>query len=142
MAVYLNTINYGLAAKGEGSARVRDKLYSELKKAGYDGLVDINDKYLSGYGTRNPTIIFNGAEKASVVARNKLSDAKIVKDYLLSMGDVQLKQAVKIGAPIAAVSLASDTINSQNYDRTLVKNYRKKNPDSKLTYDEILKKKG
>lgn len=35
------------------------KYFTALANKGYDGLIDINDKYKSGYKSKNPTILFN-----------------------------------------------------------------------------------
>lgn len=30
-----------------------------LKKKGYDGILDLNDKKYSGYGAKNPVVLFD-----------------------------------------------------------------------------------
>ena len=121
------------------------KFYENLKSKGYDAIGDINDKRLSGYNSKAPLIVFNASKvKVSQIekvrrqdinlARHKLSNDEIfqsvLKQSVSSLGAVSLGGTVGYTAKKVSASKRNDRI---------VAEYRKEHPNTKLSYNEILK---
>lgn len=131
-------INMGLVGEDDQSKRIKDNLYKALKSSGYNGIVDINDKKLSGYNTKNPVIIFNGKNNLSIADRRKLLSSEVNKDNAKALGLLYAKEFAKLGGGITAVA-AVNKAQQLSVEREMVKQYRKDHPKSKLSYDEIVK---
>lgn len=63
-----------------------DKFYKSLKKKGYHGLTDMNDKKYSGYNTKNPTIFFDhknleSFNKIKITRESMIKDVDKVDNY-------------------------------------------------------------
>jgi len=100
-----------------------------------------HDREVSGYGSKNPLIIFD-TSKVNVDNVTKLGDEYINKKNNIETGKVIARQLAKsyssYGAAYAAIfgglKLRSNSINNQ-----YVEKYRKDHPDTKLSANEILK---
>lgn len=90
------------------ASRMRAKFYSEAKKRGYGGILDINDAKYSGFDT-TPAIVFArekfGNEKVSELADSKIDSSmkkwrikQIVKGFI---HPVQVAEFAAVGAGIA-----------------------------------------
>lgn len=129
-----------------------DKFYNQLKKAGYDAIMDVNDrrrgligKSDSGYQSANPVIVFNGA-KAFVDSIEKLSVSDMTKDNAVARRDLMARELIStIGSTSAAYAglgtatyAGTKAIQSKSNDK-IVSEYRKAHPNSEKTYREIIR---
>ena len=71
-----------------------DKFYNGLKKKGYDGILDLNDKKYSGYGAKNPVVLFDykNVGQSSV---KKLTEQTVNKEYPQVYNNLLLKAKAK-----------------------------------------------
>lgn len=60
------------------NAEAFKKFESAIKKAGYDGVIDMNDRYNSGYGVKNPVVVFGSS--ANVTAKGRYLTQKAVNE--------------------------------------------------------------
>lgn len=114
-----NNFNVGLVARGHDDRYKKniDKFYSSLKKKGYDGLNDINDKKYSGYKTKNPTIFFDH-KNLKVASKKLLTNDTIEKDYDKTMKilSVQNNAGKVAGFSTAVAGLATYSSHRNNND--------------------------
>ena len=134
-------LNIMLADHSEDQQKVTNKFYSMLKDAGYGAVRDVNDKELSGFGSKNPLIIFD-TSKVNVDNITKLGDEYINKNYNVETDKVIARQLVKSYAPQGAAYAAAFgglKLHSEVKNNRYVDKYRKDHPDTKLSANEILK---
>jgi len=127
------------------STDARKGFAEALKKAGYDAIKDRNDTALSGFGSKTATIILD-TTKLKTKSVNEISEkriqagAKVVQNRLNRQGYTSLA-AITVVPSIAA--LASKSVSRsksvQRQNDEFVKQYRKEHPNSKLTYNEIVR---
>lgn len=92
-----DTFNMGLVGRNGPDASAKkniDKFYNGLKKKGYDGILDLNDKKYSGYGAKNPVVLFDykNVGQSSV---KKLSEQTVNKEYPQVYNNLLLKAKAK-----------------------------------------------
>lgn len=129
--------NQALATPQFQSAEIHKKYYDELKKHGYNAILDINDTRYSGYKkvSKSPTIFF-GDDKWEKISSRKLSDTEITKNAIkFSIGYIAKNQGKSIAKLVGAVA-GVKAIN----DQSSVKQYIKAHPNTKLSRQEILKR--
>lgn len=136
--------NVALVYHDDNSNEVSKRFYDALKKAGYAALRDVNDSKYSGYGTKNPLIIFDSS-KVNVESAKALGKKAVESANRAEMGKLVAKQSAKqmgiqaglygslFGIPIGA-ALASDKTNENKF----VQEYRNNHPESKLSRNDIL----
>lgn len=124
---------------------VNKAFYDKLSSKGYNAIVDINDKYLSGYNTRNPMIAFNAASNVKANSLRALTVDEIRDSYNKYALTNKVKQVAKATAKTAAIAItgkvAVDKINSYRDSKQRIKvleNYKKEHPTTKLSDAEIL----
>jgi len=140
MATY-KALNIMLVNHSEDQQKVTNKFYSMLKDAGYGAVRDVNDKELSGFGSKNPLIIFD-TSKVNVDNVTKLGDEYINKRKNIEMakvlgnalGTFATNQGAMFAAAFGGLKLHSEVKNNR-----YVEKYRKDHPDTKLSANEILK---
>ena len=76
------------------------KFYNKVREAGYDGIVDFNDKRGLGYSAKNPAIIINKGKVAVSEVTNKYFDKQLDidnfnKESLKVQGDKLIKSLPK-----------------------------------------------
>ena len=129
--------NQALATPQFQAAGIHKKYYDEMKKHGYNAILDINDTRYSGYKkmSKSPTIFF-GDDKWEKISSRKLSDTEITKNAIkFSIGYIAKNQGKSItklvgaGAGVKAV-----------YDQSSVKQYIKAHPNTNLSRQEILER--
>ena len=133
--------NAMLGDHSDDQQEVTSKFYSMLKDAGYGAVRDVNDKEFSGFGSKNPLIIFD-TSKVNVNGVTKLGDEYINKKKNIEMGkvisgslaDSFARQGAMFAAAFGGLKLRSKASNTR-----YVEKYRKDNPDTKLSANEILK---
>ena len=86
--------NVALVYHDDNSNEVSKRFYDALKKAGYSALRDVNDSKYSGYGTKNPLIIFD-ASKVNVESAKALGKKAVENANRAEMGKLVAKQSAK-----------------------------------------------
>ena len=124
---------------------VNKAFYDNLTSKGYNAIVDINDKYLSGYRTKNPMIAFNAANNMKVNSLKALPLNEIRDEYYKFESNNAAKDMLKSAAGTAALAVAGTLASrklksySDGKQRTkIVDNYKKEHPNTKLSDEEIL----
>lgn len=124
---------------------LKTKLFGQLKQLGYHGVQDINDKYITGYRTKNPLIIFD-AGNVSVKAVRQLTDPEIAKNISSATRSIYVSAfspyIVSSGAAATTVALGAKTVSSVAKSKSrdkIVAEYRKEHPGTKLSYNEIVR---
>lgn len=133
-----DAFNVGLVNHNPDGQSIANKFYSKLKEKGYDAVQDINDKKYSGYGSKDPLIVFNKKGKLSVSEIKEMTDNQIASNNNKAMGQMVKTAAAKQGGmyvgAITAGYFGKKTINSIKVD-----NYKLDHPNTKLSDAEILK---
>ena len=127
--------NQALATPQFQAAGIHKQYYDEMRKHGYNAILDINDTRYSGYKkiSKNPTIFF-GNDKWEKISSKKLSDVEIDSNdvkYTYGLLAKRLAKKIAIGAGgIAGINAITDQV--------VVEKYLKEHPKSKLSRQEIL----
>ena len=127
--------NQALATPQFQDAGIHKQYYDEMKKHGYNAILDINDTRYSGYKkiSKSPTIFF-GDDKWDKISNKKLSDVEIDSNnvkYTYGLLAKLLAKKIAIGAGgIAGINAITDQV--------AVEKYLKEHPKSKLSRQEIL----
>lgn len=129
--------NQALATPQFQDAGIHKKYYDEMKKHGYNAILDINDTRYSGYKkiSKSPTIFF-GDDKWEKISSRKLSDTEIDTNVAKYAYGLIAKQGAKNVAKIAGVVVGANAIS----DQAAVADYLKKHPRTKLSRKEILER--
>lgn len=129
--------NQALATPQFQAAGIHKKYYDEMKKRGYNAILDINDTRYSGYKkvSKNPTIFF-GDDKWEKISSRKLSDTEIDENVQkFAIGYLAKNQGKSIAKAASAVAGIKAII-----DQSSVKQYIKAHPNTKLSRQEILER--
>lgn len=129
--------NQALATPQFQDAGIHKKYYDEMKKHGYNAILDINDTRYSGYKniSKSPTIFF-GDDKWEKISNKKLSDTEIDTNVAKYVSGFVLKQGAKRIAIGAGGIAGINTIT----DQVVVEKYLKEHPKTKLSRQEILER--
>jgi len=136
-----DAVNALLTVHNEEGNRASSKLYSALKDAGYSAIRDMNDVKYSGYGAKNPLIIFDNS-KVNVDAVSELGRQTINELYSKEYPKAVSSRVGKQLVPYLAVGLGGKLAlasSSEASDNRFVRNYRKEHPDTELSRNEILR---
>ena len=118
--------------KGRSNA---DKFYNALKKQGMQAVGDINDKKYSGFGTKNPLILFDGDFEYKKVAMAK---EEIQKQNKKATAAVLTPMAIKAGTAYAAIFGAKPLADKMSMDKQVYM-YKQEHPNTKMSDKEIRK---
>lgn len=124
-------------AMGNQSTKVIKDFKETLKKSGYAGVNDRNDKSYSGYNANTARIIFDNS-KVKVSDVRKVSDTEVYGKNFLETNKILLKQTIPAVAVIAGASKIKDSNKSKAANNKIVNDYKKKHPNSDLTNEQIL----
>ena len=129
--------NQALATPEFQTAGIHKKYYDEMKKHGYNAILDINDTRYSGYKqiSKDPTIFF-GDDKWEKISNRKLSDTEINENVQKFMSDYSIKNLGKSIAKASGVVAASKAI----IDQSSINQYIKEHPNTRLSRKEILER--
>lgn len=144
-------MNAGLTGRDTNSMDIKNTFYNELKKNGYAGIMDTNDrrksifKLADGYNTKSPMIIFDGANHFRTNGSRQMMPDEIKKNLKRTNADFNRELAINAGTKYAGYGLAGlgaygagKYISTKNNDK-IVERYRKEHPETKLSYKEILR---
>lgn len=101
----------------------------------------MNDKKFSGYKTSSPLITFNSA-KTTVQSVREVGEAEIQKAAQKGYMDITVKSLLPQAAGTAGtygLVLAGMKALQTRSDNEVVRKYRAEHPNSKLSYEEILR---
>ena len=129
--------NQALATPEFQAAGIHKKYYDEMKKHGYNAILDINDTRYSGYKqiSKDPTIFF-GDDKWEKISNRKLSDTEIDENVQKFTSDYLIKNQGKSIAKLVGAVAGTKAI----IDQSSVEQYIKAHPNTKLSRQEILKR--
>lgn len=136
-ALNLSLVDHNLST----SDAVNKGFYNKLKSLGYDAIIDVNDKKFSGYKTSSPLITFNSA-KTTVQSVREVGEAEIQKAAQKGYMDITVKSLLPQAAGTAGtygLVLAGMKALQTRSDNEVVRKYRAEHPNSKLSYEEILR---
>jgi len=137
-------VNSQLVYGKYGETAYQNAFSKALRKAGYDAVMDINDKKLSGYGSKLPLIVLE-ASKASVDSVSKID--KSTADRLFNSLTREVygrRNAASIGFMVtstAAISAASYVVNERTnikVNTQLIDKYKTEHPNTELSNKEII----
>ena len=111
----------------------QNKFYNALKEQGMNAVQDMNDKKYSGYGTKNPLILFDGEFDYS---KKVLSDSQIQKDLNKTLVQLYAKPAIAMGAAYVGGYGAIPMMNKVTLDKAAIY-YKRQHPDTKMSDKEI-----
>ena len=76
-------LNISLTNHNDTQVKMQKKYYAALKKQGYSGLLDINDRKYSSYHANSPVIIFdyNKVKMQSVMNMDHTQISQLYKEY-------------------------------------------------------------
>lgn len=149
VAVY-KALNLSLTNHNPQEVAAQNRFYSELKKKGYNALLDYNDKDYSSYHAKRPMIVFDtGSVKLqSVIETNPKVVDKLYKRYNAeriakeipanTIGYINKFGSKKVSDCRSYINRKTDEyLGISGYSKT-VKNYKKEHPNTRLTDKEIM----
>ena len=125
--------NIMLMDKTEQGVKNSSKFYDGIRKAGYNAIIDVNDKKYSGYKSKMPIItIDDGFEYAKRV----MSDEEINKINKQETRKLMAPSLLKLGAGITAFYGATPVMNKIDMDKRVLK-YKEEHSNTNMTNAEI-----
>lgn len=143
-------VNVGLVDHSPTGKNVANKLYTELASRGYKALQDVNDRKYSGFNSDNPIITFDILDSMSKTIQNtpvddtmiqNANNSRVGADMMKKFASSTLPKLAVGGAGAAAasaVSKADKQAASAKQDRSIINQYKKEHPGSKLSDSQIL----
>lgn len=137
-------VNMNIVAAKNSSDNYGKKFVDALKQAGYDAIIDVNDKRLSGYDSKAPVIVLNSA-KTSVKSVSKMDS-----DTAKSLYNLVLKKEFRTGlaetgliagGATAAFTVGSSYVNKEfdiSVNTKMIRAYKDEHPNTKLSNKEII----
>ena len=125
--------NILLVDSDDRSRSNQNKFYNALKEQGMNAVQDMNDKKYSGYGTKNPLILFDGEFDYS---KKVLSDSQIQKDLKKTLTQIYAKPVIGMGAAYVGGYGAIPMMNKVTLDKAAIY-YKRQHPDTKMSDKEI-----
>lgn len=107
-----DNFNSNLIDARESGTGLDKKFYSKLKSMGYGAIQDINDMKFSGYGAKNPLIVFDNVGKKIVVKSvEKMSPSlkDALKESSRAAGENMVRSAMQKYGPLTAAGLATSS---------------------------------
>lgn len=117
---------------------------NHMKKIGYGAIEDMNDKRLSGFGSKTPLILLS-TSSVNVESVRKVGEAAVNRAYSEYASVELAKLAAGLGLTYGgAISigtgagLAIDRASSRASRDKIVADYRREHPNTTLSYNEIV----
>ena len=150
VAIY-KALNLSLTNHNPQEIAAQDRFYSELKKKGYNALLDYNDKEYSSYHAKRPMIVFDtdSVQLKSVTETNPKVVDKLYKKYNAerirkevtanTIGYVSKFGEKSISECYSYVNRkVDDYLGTSGFSKT-IENYKKEHPNTKLSDREIMR---
>lgn len=150
VAIY-KALNLSLTNHNPQEIAAQDRFYSELKKKGYNALLDYNDKEYSSYHAKRPMIVFDtdSVQLKSVTETNPKVVDKLYKKYNAerirkevtanTIGYVSKFGSKSISECYSYVNRKADNyLGTSGFSKT-IENYKKEHPNTKLSDREIMR---
>lgn len=150
VAIY-KALNLSLTNHNPQEIAAQDRFYSELKKKGYNALLDYNDKEYSSYHAKRPMIVFDtdSVKLKSVTETNPKVVDKLYKKYNAerirkevtanTIGYVSKFGSKSISECYSYVNRKTDGyLGTSGFSKT-IENYKKEHPNTKLSDREIMR---
>lgn len=133
-----DAVNVNLAWHDPTSEKANQKFYTKLKESGYQAIKDMNDSKYSGYKAKNPLIVFDKS-KVIVESVSKRNSSEIISKGNVEIGKNVTEQLIEAySIPIIGMASAG-IISKQTSNNRKVRAYKREHPNTKLSYNEILK---
>lgn len=133
-----DAVNINLAWHDPTSERANQKFYKKLKESGYQAIKDMNDSKYSGYKSKNPLIVFDKS-KVVVESVSKRDISDIISKGNAEIGKNVAEQLIEAySIPIIGMTSAGIAYKQTSNNRK-VQAYKREHPNTKLSYNEILK---
>ena len=134
-------VNYQLPYHNNDlDSKIHSKVYSALKSKGYDAIQDLNDVRWSGYGSKDPVIVFNTGKTAVKSVTTDLGD-KSLKTFKTELGKrfaiAGAKTVAYYGVPIYA-GKKMGKMRKQSKDNKIIAEYKREHPNTNLSDRDIL----
>lgn len=136
-----DAVNTLLVDHTDQGNEMASKFYNKLKSKGYSAVRDVNDVKFSGYGAKNPLIVFDNSKvKVDKVAElgegivDKLNKQETSKITTRAIGEDLVPY---LAAAVGGITLTKSASNAMN--NRYVRKYRQEHPNTKLSKNEILK---
>lgn len=135
-----NAMNFGLVTHSPEQQKLNDSFYKKLKSKGYDAIRDINDKSFSGYGSKDPIVVF-AKDKVDVSRVSQLSKDFIESNNQKAMNEIMVRNLAPAFAavPAAAALKKGLTSNNDKPAQDFIKEYKHEHPNTKMSNSQILK---
>lgn len=150
IAIY-KALNLSLTNHNPQEIAAQNRFYSELKKKGYNALLDYNDKEYSSYHAKRPMIVFDtdSVRLQSVTETNPKVVDRLYRRYNAermakevsanTLGYVSKFGAKSISECYSYVNRKTDGyLGASGFSKT-VENYKKEHPNTKLSDREIMR---
>ena len=125
--------NQGLVEGNDHDAKI---FYGEMKKRGYNAILDTNDQFISGYNTKKPLILFN-ANSSAVKTGEKIVSEQTSSKLAGRQKAVLISRGFAPHAAVGAAAIAFSKINKSKTKYDAVNDYIAQNPKTKKTPAEI-----
>lgn len=112
------------------------RFYDELKKRGYNAVLDSNDQFVSGYNTKHPLILFNAASSTVKTGESVVNQKTIDGLYNRQMAAVVAKSFAPTAA-IGAAAIGAHRYVTSKSKYALVNKYMEEHPNTDRTPAEI-----
>lgn len=136
--VMRNPLGYKFFNQGlvEGNDRDAQNFYGEMKKRGYNAILDTNDQFISGYNTKKPLILFN-AQSSTVKSGEKIVSEQTSSKLAGRQKAVLIGRSFAPHAAVGAAAIAFSKISKSKTKYDAVNEYIAQNPKTKKTPAEI-----
>lgn len=139
-----NLVNEMLVRHDKRAQTVTNKLFEAMRQKGYDGTIDLNDIWNSGYNAKAPVIIFNKGAKIGNISKEIINPGALQAGRLFQEQRLLLRQMLNTYVPIGtlakvgAVVIDSKPISIAKAKKKIINTYKKEHPNTKLTDAQII----
>lgn len=103
-----DAFNIGLVNHDKSGNLASKKFYDKLKDAGYNAVMDVNDRKYSGYKSKAPVIIFDKANKISLDSVKEMTEKQIASNANKAYRQLAAPEVAKLGAAYAGIIAVSE----------------------------------
>lgn len=125
--------NIMLMDKTEQGEKNANKFYDAIRKAGYNAIIDVNDKKYSGYKSKMPIIAIDDGFD---YAKRAMSDEEIASFNKQELRKLMVPEVLKLGATVTAFYGAAPVLDKVDMEKRVL-NYKAEHPNTKMTNAEI-----